>query len=167
MKVINYALASLSTFSTTTLIYSYPQPNTIPGTRLSSLIPTSFKNWIKTDESNQSPCPAINILANYGFLKRTDIKPSDLKAAFKSAGFQKFADGPVIDAVIGADLVLLANNISWPSLKTLGTHLDAHPDQGLFPGIEHDASMTRLDAPGDNIHLNPDLYQKLKRKSWI
>ncbi|RUS21392.1 Chloroperoxidase [Endogone sp. FLAS-F59071] len=113
----------------------------------------------------RSPCPAINVLANHGYLPRNG---SQWKAV------------DVIPALVDVYNIepSLSSMLAWGAVYLVGNPLTRTFSLGDFSGweeivqgvglsrhnrIEHDASLTRLDKYfGDNQKFNPELYQHLK-----
>lgn len=113
----------------------------------------------------RSPCPALNILANHGYLPH-------------NGSYWKAVD--VIPALIEVYNIepSLSSILAWGGVFLVGNTLTQSFSLGDFSGwqemaegvgvsrhnrIEHDASLTRLDAYfGDNHSFDPELYQQLK-----
>lgn len=113
----------------------------------------------------RSPCPALNALANQGYLARngTDWKAEEV--------IQVLSDVYNIDPSLGNEFV-------WAAVFLVGQPLTQSFSLGDLSGlkeleegaglsrhnrIEHDASLTRLDAYyGDNHDFNAGLYAELK-----
>ncbi|CAK5266127.1 unnamed protein product [Mycena citricolor] len=107
--------------------------------------------WIKPGPRDaRSPCPALNTLANHGYLPRhgRDITiPMIVEASM--AGFNMAADAVTVAAKFG-----LFSGDSPTSMD-----LDA---LGLHNLIEHDASLSRQDsALGDNTVFNERIFATL------
>eukprot|EP01111_Echinosteliopsis_oligospora_P018494 TRINITY_DN851_c0_g1_i1.p1 TRINITY_DN851_c0_g1~~TRINITY_DN851_c0_g1_i1.p1 ORF type:complete len:261 (+),score=72.41 TRINITY_DN851_c0_g1_i1:27-785(+) len=102
----------------------------------------------------RGPCPALNTLANHGFLPRNgqNITAANLTSA--------------LEEVLNISSVL-ANTLSDAAVHTDGTDGQLSLDQlDNHETIEHDASMTRLDFYfGDNHDLNQDLFEGLLASS--
>ncbi|CAG8501065.1 7698_t:CDS:2 [Paraglomus occultum] len=98
----------------------------------------------------RSPCPALNILANHGYLPHDgkNLTAAQITDALNkhlnvSRGFANF---------MARAAVYLVGSKGVCSLEDLGKH----------NVIEHDASLTRQDAfLGDNIHVDPSLVDSL------
>jgi len=98
----------------------------------------------------RSPCPALNTLANHGFLPRDgyNITRTKLTSALQNV----YNLSSVFANILTMAAILQDGHDSMVSLAELNTH----------GPIEHDASMTRLDFYfGDNHGLNQDLYADL------
>jgi len=102
----------------------------------------------------RSPCPALNTLANHGYINRSgkDLKVSDVTAALRSVYN--------VDEGFGGSLantaILLTGNILRGTFSLGG--LKAHNK------IEHDASLSRSDiGAGEYIKLDPQVYGDLKK----
>ncbi|KAJ7586847.1 Chloroperoxidase [Mycena floridula] len=107
--------------------------------------------WIAPKSTDlRSPCPALNTLANHGFLPR-DGKGLTQDLVIKASG-----DG----FNVAPELLFLAARLGLSSSTDLNTFtLD---DIKLYNSIEHDASLSRGDfALGDNLHFNETIYQTL------
>ncbi|KAJ7586835.1 Cloroperoxidase [Mycena floridula] len=111
----------------------------------------SAHQWIApTSTDLRSPCPALNTLANHGFLPRDgrNLTP-DIVLQASQDGFN-----------VAPELLFLAGRQGL----TTGTTLDTFTldDIKLYNNIEHDASLSRGDfALGDNLHFNETIYQTL------
>ncbi|KAJ7575701.1 Chloroperoxidase [Mycena floridula] len=111
----------------------------------------SAHQWIAPKATDlRSPCPALNTLANHGFLPR-DGKGLTPDSVIKASG-----DGFNVQP----DLLFLAARLGLTTSTALDTFtLD---DIKLYNSIEHDASLSRGDfALGDNLHFNETIYQTL------
>ncbi|KAK4540457.1 hypothetical protein LTR36_009203 [Oleoguttula mirabilis] len=100
--------------------------------------------YIRGHESQRSPCPFLNSLANHNYLPRDgkNITPAHLKAALVVAGNST----PIL-----ADIL---SSIVKPVTRKDGTFTLA--DLRRHNVIEHDASFTRLDfRQGDNYTFQP------------
>ncbi|KAJ7580473.1 Cloroperoxidase [Mycena floridula] len=107
--------------------------------------------WIAPKSTDlRSPCPALNTLANHGFLPR-DGRGLTQDAVIKASG-----DG----FNVAPELLFLAARLGLSTSTDLNTFtLD---DIKLYNSIEHDASLSRGDfALGDNLHFNETIYQTL------
>ncbi|KAJ7579896.1 Cloroperoxidase [Mycena floridula] len=107
--------------------------------------------WIAPKSTDlRSPCPALNTLANHGFLPRDgrNLTP-DIVIQASQDGFN-----------VAADVLFFPARQSLTTGTTLETFtLD---DIKLHNNIEHDASLSRGDfALGDNLHFNETIYQTL------
>jgi hypothetical protein len=107
----------------------------------------------------RSPCPALNTLANYGYINHNgaDIVGTDLINALMNV---YNLDNPLASKLVNdaiADLGYTdANGNKALDLDTLSTHNH----------IEHDASLTRRDyGDGDNHTPQADLIEQLKGMS--
>nr|AIG55844.1 secreted protein [Achlya hypogyna] len=95
-----------------------------------------FPDWHPTDPKNMAPCPMLNSLANHGVLPRTNITASNLRSALGS--------------------------IHCDSSQHRGVQELTLKDLDVHNAIEHDASLTRLDAAlGSNTKLNSTLLAEL------
>ncbi|KAJ7586865.1 Chloroperoxidase, partial [Mycena floridula] len=111
----------------------------------------SAHQWIAPKSTDlRSPCPALNTLANHGFLPR-DGRNLTQDTAIKASG-----DG----FNVAPELLFLAARLGLMTSTDLNTFtLD---DLKLYNNIEHDASLSRGDfALGDNLHFNETIYQTL------
>ncbi|KAJ7586901.1 Chloroperoxidase [Mycena floridula] len=111
----------------------------------------SSHQWIApTSTDLRSPCPALNTLANHGFLPRDgrNLTP-DIVLQASQDGFN-----------VAPELLFFAGRQGLLTSTTLETFtLD---DIKLHNTIEHDASLSRGDfALGDNLHFNETIYQTL------
>ncbi|KAJ7586840.1 Chloroperoxidase [Mycena floridula] len=111
----------------------------------------SAHQWIApTSTDLRSPCPALNTLANHGFLPRDgrNLTP-DIVIQASQDGFN-----------VAPELLFLAGRQGLTTGTTLETFtLD---DIKLHNNIEHDASLSRGDfALGDNLNFNETIYQTL------
>jgi len=102
----------------------------------------------------RSPCPALNTLANHGYLPRNGkaITPEMFSTA--------------IEKVYNFDTVLgyLFGHLAIPAVanNTLTTYTLDLNHLNLHDGIEHDASLSRNDfIQGDNHSLQPKLLEAL------
>ncbi|KAJ7574696.1 Cloroperoxidase, partial [Mycena floridula] len=98
----------------------------------------------------RSPCPALNTLANHGFI------PRDGRNLTIDMVLQAGLDG----LNVGNDALFLAGKLGLMTSTERNTFtLD---DLKLYNNIEHDASLSRGDfALGDNLHFNETIYQAL------
>ncbi|KAJ3011222.1 UNVERIFIED_CONTAM: hypothetical protein HDU68_001779 [Siphonaria sp. JEL0065] len=101
----------------------------------------------------RAPCPALNSLANHGYLPRDGRKIT--KEMFDQALFAKgafpFANDPNSPTGVRHESELLANGTPYLNLDDLNTH----------NRIEHDVSLTRQDAHfGDNHTIDPTLVKQ-------
>jgi hypothetical protein len=95
------------------------------------------QKWTKTDKANQTPCPMLNILSNYGVLPKRNIDISALKYALSYIR----CDSGMTNFLLG---VLARYKRPVDNLNLIGKH-------GF---IEHDVSLTRQDFHlGDSISL--------------
>eukprot|EP00475_Leptophrys_vorax_P013098 TRINITY_DN1947_c0_g4_i2.p2 TRINITY_DN1947_c0_g4~~TRINITY_DN1947_c0_g4_i2.p2 ORF type:complete len:259 (-),score=91.36 TRINITY_DN1947_c0_g4_i2:1735-2511(-) len=122
-------------------------------------IATSAQDWAPaTSSDKRSPCPAVNALANHGYINRNGVGIN--QADFVNA----------ITSVLNVDSGL-ANTLVGTAIKFLGytdstgtkvIDLDALRKHNV---IEHDASLTRKDigdSGADNYSPQPDLIEQLK-----
>ncbi|CAG8836201.1 23560_t:CDS:2 [Gigaspora margarita] len=104
----------------------------------------------------RSPCPALNVLANYGYLPRSgeNITKSQL-----ARGLQEGLNASS----------LLANFLAYDGFRKLGKLLDRTinlDDLNQHTKVEHDASLTRKDFYfGDNHTVNPELVDLLLKQN--
>ncbi|KAJ7587570.1 Chloroperoxidase, partial [Mycena floridula] len=107
--------------------------------------------WIAPKSTDlRSPCPALNTLANHGFLPRDGRNlTQDLVIKASGDGFN-----------VAPELLFLAARLGLSTSTDLNTFtLD---DIKLYNSLEHDASLSRGDfALGDNLHFNETIYQTL------
>ncbi|KAI9054269.1 hypothetical protein LZ554_001437 [Drepanopeziza brunnea f. sp. 'monogermtubi'] len=106
--------------------------------------------YIRGDISDRGPCPALNALANQGYLPRDgrNITITDVHAVLKSA---LHFDGPLA--------ANLAQSLK-PIVRKDGT-FDLF-DMRKHNVLEHDRSVTRFDfRQGDNYTFQPTLFQAL------
>jgi len=107
--------------------------------------------WVPPGSGDmRSPCPALNTLANHGFLPRNgmNITRSNLTSALENVYN--------ISSILANTLAIGAISVDGENSQISLDELDKHGT------IEHDASMTRLDTYfGDNHSLNPDLFNGL------
>jgi hypothetical protein len=117
----------------------------------------SYQAPSSTDK--RSPCPAMNALANHGYINRNGvgILPDDLaNAVIKLYN---------VEEAIGQGLAQNAVKLGLGYTNANGTtvlDLDAFSRHGV---MEHDASLTRHDfgdADGNNYSPQPDLIEQLK-----
>jgi len=98
----------------------------------------------------RSPCPALNTLANHGFLPRDGYNITRTKLLYALQNVYNLSS--VLANILTFAGILQDGHDSMVSLAELRTHNT----------IEHDASMTRLDFYfGDNYDLNQGLYAGL------
>ncbi|OQR94250.1 hypothetical protein ACHHYP_01541 [Achlya hypogyna] len=110
-----------------------------------------FPDWHPTDPKNMAPCPMLNSLANHGVLPRTNITASNLRSALGSI----HCDSSVQRILSSSIVMTLGTDVGGVQELTL-KDLDVHN------AIEHDASLTRLDAAlGSNTKLNSTLLAEL------
>lgn len=98
----------------------------------------------------RGPCPALNTLANHGYLPRNgmNITRSNLTSALESV----YSLSTVLANTLAVSAITEDGSDGEISLNQLDTHNT----------IEHDASMSRLDFYfGDNHDLNQGLFQSL------
>jgi len=113
-----------------------------------------YKPASEADGDVRSPCPALNTLANHGYLPRNGkaITPDML-----TSGIQNIYN---VDSFLGYTLghlsiPLVENNTLTATTLDLD-HLNLHD------AIEHDASLSRNDfSQGDNHSLQPELLEAL------
>ncbi|KAF0397559.1 Cloroperoxidase [Gigaspora margarita] len=104
----------------------------------------------------RSPCPALNALANYGYLPRSgeNITKSQLARGLQEGLNASF---------------LLANFLAYGGFNLLGKLLDKTinlDDLNQHNKCEHDASLTRKDFYfGDNHTVNPELVDLLLKQN--
>ncbi|CAG8725654.1 3330_t:CDS:2, partial [Cetraspora pellucida] len=103
-------------------------------------------------DDKRSPCPALNTLANHGYLPRSgeNITASQfIKALEKGLNASP----------------LVANYLTYSALQQLGKLFDKSinlDDLNVHNKIEHDISLTRKDFYlGDNIKVDPELVDLL------
>ena len=119
-------------------------------TILSSMCPIQFRDnkWSPTDPNNQSPCPMLNTLANYGILPKKNITSKSIKTALEKLR--------CVDNFIVLGLTNVFEKDFTGFTKTL-------LDIGKHGIIEHDVSLTRKDYNiGDSIHFNKKRFCKMK-----
>ncbi|KII91040.1 hypothetical protein PLICRDRAFT_554795 [Plicaturopsis crispa FD-325 SS-3] len=113
---------------------------------------TDSHEWIKPEETDsRSPCPALNTLANHGYLPRngTDISIRLLVDALVAAYALTLPLAILLAA--GGFLLLLVREhpFSWPFMKISLQDLAKHN------AIEHDASLAHDDADGAKFAPSP------------
>ncbi|KAJ7587295.1 Cloroperoxidase, partial [Mycena floridula] len=116
-----------------------------------SVAQDSAHQWIAPKSTDlRSPCPALNTLANHGFL------PRDGRGLTPTSVIKASADGFNVQS----DVLFTAARLGLTTSTALDTFtLD---DIKLYNSIEHDASLSRGDfALGDNLHFNETIYQTL------
>ncbi|KAJ7588774.1 Chloroperoxidase [Mycena floridula] len=107
--------------------------------------------WIAPKSTDlRSPCPALNTLANHGFLPRDGRNlTQDLVIKASEDGFNVAPESLFFAARLGLTTSTDLNTFTLDDLK-------------LYNNIEHDASLSRGDfALGDNLHFNEAIYQTL------
>lgn len=117
---------------------------------------SAFPEYIAPDATDsRSPCPALNIMANHGYLNRNGRGLTGQN--FMDACFECFSvSNDLIKVAIGAavDTGMFVNG-------TLDlADLARHPEPGSVPAIlmEHDMSLTRMDAfLGENVKPSSSL----------
>lgn len=117
---------------------------------ISSKIPHQFKEnrWTPTDKKNQTPCPMLNTLSNYGILPKKNITTKSIQTALQKLN--------CCDALI----ILLLTNVFETNFTGFTKNLI---DIGKHGIIEHDVSLTRKDYNnGDSIHFNKKRFKKMK-----
>ncbi|RUP44393.1 Chloroperoxidase [Jimgerdemannia flammicorona] len=115
---------------------------------------------------SRSPCPALNALANHGYLPRNGLDWNATEVV------QTLKDVYNVDPSLGSGLALaavfLTGNTSTQSFS-LGEYSGKEAVSGGIGlshhnRIEHDASLSRADAfTGDNHSFNATMYCNLKR----
>jgi hypothetical protein len=113
-------------------------------------IPPQFKEnlWNATNPNNQTPCPMLNTLANYGILPKKNITSQSIKTAMQK--------------LICCDelSILILRNVFQNSFSGFTKSLN---DIGKHGVIEHDCSLTRKDFHiGDSIRFNKKQFNKMK-----
>ncbi|KAH8806897.1 heme-thiolate peroxidase [Flagelloscypha sp. PMI_526] len=118
----------------------------------------------------RGPCPGLNTLANHGYLPRSGIATFEEIVTAVGEGFNMDHD---LASGIAAFAMLARGNaytnqisIGGPTDKipALPGNIDGNVTKGLATHgrFEGDVSMTRRDAAiGDNVHLDPQLFQQL------
>ena len=104
--------------------------------------------WRPTEHDNQTPCPMLNTLSNYGILPKKNITTNSIKIALQKLNC-------VDDYIISGLANIFENNYKGftNNLNEIGKH-------GI---IEHDVSITRKDYyNGDNIRFNKKRFDKMK-----
>jgi hypothetical protein len=117
-------------------------------------------NWIPAKpDDHRGPCPALNTLANHGFLPRSgkyiskDILSKALLSVFNLS--TDLTSALFVDAYNHTVLHSAENTTQYIDLKELSKH----------NGVEHDASLTRYDygdAGNENFTPQPALINQLK-----
>ncbi|KAH8806856.1 hypothetical protein DL96DRAFT_1629939 [Flagelloscypha sp. PMI_526] len=135
---------------------------TYPGGKIIESAPVQFHTGIKQipDEHHpyqapgqndlRGPCPGLNTLANHGYLPKSGVATFEEIVNAVGEGFNMEHD---LASGLAA-FAMLARGNSYTNQVSIGiaTH-------GRFEG---DVSMTRRDAAvGDNVHLDPQLFQQL------
>jgi len=104
-------------------------------------------SYIRGHETQRSPCPFLNSLANHGYLPRDgkNITQDKLKAALIVAGNCSHTLADVLSSIVKPVL----HEDDTFTLVDLRRH----------NAIEHDSSFTRLDfRQGDNYSFQPDMF---------
>ncbi|EMC93181.1 hypothetical protein BAUCODRAFT_36847 [Baudoinia panamericana UAMH 10762] len=107
-------------------------------------------DYIRGDESQRSPCPFLNSLANHNYLPRDGkaITKAKLKAALIVAGNST----PLFADVLSSIVKSVTRKDGTFTLVDLRRH----------NAVEHDASFTRLDArQGDNYTFQPAMFEAM------
>lgn len=109
----------------------------------------------------RSPCPAVNTMANHGFINRNgrNVNLNDLSLAAQNVWG------------LDANVANVLTHVGW--FATANTTLDGLLRQNIdltelraHGGVEHDASLTRLDfVQGDNHSLQPHLLAAMMEDS--
>ncbi|KAH6897713.1 Chloroperoxidase [Coprinopsis sp. MPI-PUGE-AT-0042] len=121
----------------------------------------------------RGPCPALNTLANHGYLPRDGVaSPAQIITAIQEgfnmensvARFNTYVNH-LLDGNVLTDLISIGD-------KTPKTGSDEPPPPALVSGMNHhgtfegDASLTRADAFfGDNHSFNPEIFEQFKSYS--
>jgi hypothetical protein len=119
----------------------------------------SSGTWqVPRPDQQRGPCPAINALANHGYIPRDGrVTAADLTAALtKRLGLSRSLAVFLVKSAFA--------RLAKPD-KSGETIMDIH-DLALHSFIEHDASLTRVDAgEGDQAAINQALVDQLLRMS--
>ncbi|KAJ7579512.1 Chloroperoxidase [Mycena floridula] len=123
--------------------------------------------WIApTSTDLRSPCPALNTLANHGFLPR-DGRGLTVESVLQAGldGFNIQEDVLFLAAKLGMASSTAFDTFTLDDIKLYEASLSTHVSVYGFDShnnIEHDASLSRGDfALGDNLHFNETIYQAL------
>jgi hypothetical protein len=114
-----------------------------------------------TSTDKRSPCPAVNTLANHGYINRNGvgIVPSDfINAIVTVLNVDSGLAGTLVNTATSLLGYTNANGVKVLDLDALRKH----------NVIEHDASLTRRDigdSGNDNYSAQPDLIEQLKSLS--
>merc|ERR1719203_939844 len=108
-----------------------------------SIAPGAEFEFQRLPGDDRGPCPAMNTLANHGFLNRDgrDIDVVDLAAALEAAfrvSAVTLTNGPI--ASLGDLNITETNNVTGVTTLTLSAKFRVTP-----PGQEHDSSFARMD----------------------
>ncbi|CAG8955644.1 hypothetical protein HYFRA_00009598 [Hymenoscyphus fraxineus] len=105
--------------------------------------------WRPASESDsRSPCPMLNTLANHGYLPRNGRN-------ITAKGFGKaIHEGLGFNITAGEDQANL-------QLQALGKQVVDLEELNAHEVLEHRASLTRDDFPGDTIHNNPSRLEAM------
>jgi hypothetical protein len=118
----------------------------------------TFQQWIPAGQNDyRGPCPALNTLANHGYLPRSGM--SITKEILTNATYSVFRLAPEFSAVLFDDAYNRTGHteggVEMIDLKGLRNHNE----------LEHDFSITRYDygdAGKDNFTPQPTLVNQLK-----
>jgi len=118
---------------------------------------TKFPHQDADPNASRSPCPMLNALANHGYLPRDgkNISPEQLTLALQ----ERVGLSWPLSKVLVSGAFDVAHAKGRLDLSDLSKHGD-----GKNGGIEHDASLSRVDAALSNNHqadFNKERFEKL------
>ena len=114
----------------------------------------SRSRWQKSDKRNITPCPVLNMLANYKLLPKDHITSKDLKRALENIGCDNILQYILVD--IGTKDFYVKDQ-QFPIIPLLC-------DIGKHGKIEHDCSLSRKDIHlGNHIRFNNIRFSRLKK----
>ncbi|KAF2398698.1 Cloroperoxidase [Trichodelitschia bisporula] len=125
----------------------------LASTLASPVVPPADHPFIRANPTSdsRSPCPALNALANHGYLPHDG---KNITAATFSTAIQSVYN---IDPTLASTLSAGVSQVAPPGASAIDL-----ADLNTHDKIEHDASLTRLDfAQGDNHNVQPKLVDAL------